>query len=126
MRDGYETHVDRANKLIIQRFWGETSTEIVASATRDLIAAATEIHATRCLELVSESDAVFQPDDLIRSLEQLQAVAPTIRRLAYVLDPERHDVEQMVLATISWNLGIRAGFFSEEDAAREFLLDGAA
>ncbi|MFY0637572.1 hypothetical protein [Maricaulis maris] len=91
MGDGYETHVDAPNKLGIQRHWGATSGEMLIKASQKPVEQARTNEATHSLALVSESDALFQAQDLIRSIDDMQRQAPMIGVTVYALDPERHD-----------------------------------
>ena len=123
MRGGYETYSEKANKLVVQKHWGATTSEIIKSATEELIAALNADKALYNLNLVSETNVEFSPAALIQSIEVFKAAAPQILRMAYVIDPERHAVEEMLIKTVAWNLGVEVGLFDTEAEARAFLLD---
>ncbi len=123
MQGGYETYSEKANKLVVQKHWGATTSEIVEAATAELIDRLNAEQAVFNLNLVSETEVEFSPAALIQSIEAFKSAAPQIRRMAYVIDPDRHAVEEMLIKTVAWNLGVQVGFFPDEAEARAFLLD---
>lgn len=123
MSGGFETYSEDANKLVVQRHWGATTVVIVTRATQELVDRLNETAAERNLNLVSETEVDFAPAALIQSVEALKKAAPTLQRLAYVLDRDRHSLEEMVIATVAWDLDLKVGFFDNEDDARAFLLE---
>ena len=123
MSGGFETYSEETNKLVVQRHWGATTGDIVTRATKELIDRLNTEQAELNLNLVSETEVEFTPAALIQSVEALKDAAPTLQRLAYVLDRDRHGLEEMLIATVAWNLDLKVGFFDNEADARAFLLD---
>jgi hypothetical protein len=121
MDRGFETHIEPDAKLVVQRHWGNTTSETVIAATQELISIVNETQATRNLNLVSESEVEFSAAGLIESIEHVHKFCPRLNKLAYVIDKNRHNIEEMLIKTVAWNLDLNVGIFDDEAAARKFL-----
>ncbi|WP_300529844.1 STAS/SEC14 domain-containing protein [Maricaulis sp.] len=104
--------------LLVQTITGRTDGVLVNTATAQLADAVEKGGVSRVLMNVAKSDAVFTPAEFIAMFQGFTARFPQIRRVAYVLDPQTHDVQQMLLEALAWNIGLDV-FFAETLAEAE-------
>lgn len=109
--------------LLVQTIKGRTDGVLVNTATAQLATAVEQGGVSRILMNVRESDAVFTPAEFIVMFQDFTTQFPQIRRVAYVLDPATHDIQQMLLETLAWNIGLDV-FFAETYAEAEVWIKG--
>ena len=109
--------------LLVQTITGRTDGVLITAATAQLAEAVSRGGISRILMNVRESDAVFTPAEFIAMFQGFTTQFPQIRRVAYVLDPATHDIQQMLLETLAWNIGLDV-FFAETYAEAEVWIKG--
>ncbi len=118
----WDTKVRVNQELAIQTISGPTTGELLRSATADLASVCETYRISRIIMNVRESDAIFTPPEFIAMFEGFMKAFPGVKRVAYVLDPDSHDLEQMLLETMAWNFGVEIMFVAELQAAEAWIL----
>ena len=116
-----KTQLIEADELIIQTISGETSGEMLRGATAELAQLCAQYRVRRILLDVYASDAVFTPAEFIVMFEGFIKQFPGIGRVAYVLNPETHDIEKMLVATLAFNAGVSVHFFDQLSLAKDWI-----
>ena len=118
---GFRIDQDAEHGLVIQEIWGVTTPEGLADSAQALGEVCEQTRWPRILMLVSRSDARFSPAQFIAMFEGFVTAFPYVRRIAYTLDLEAHDTEQMLLDTLAWRHQIKVGFFDDAAQARRWV-----
>lgn len=119
---GFRIEQDAKNSLVTQEIWGVTTPQGLEDASRALGEVCAQTRAPRILMLVARSDARFSPAQFISMFEGFVAAFPHVRRIAYMLDLEAHDTEQMLLGTLAWRHQIKVAFFGDAEEARDWVI----
>lgn len=119
---GYRIDQDAGNGLVTQEIWGVTTPQGLEEASHALGEVCAQTRWPRILMLVARSDARFSPAQFISMFEGFVTAFPHVRRVAYMLDLDAHDTEQMLLGTLAWRHQIKVAFFADAQEARDWVI----
>lgn len=110
------------NDILLVHYTGEVSLDFVMKSA-DYIISKIERGLRRVLYNVGESTPLFSPVDLLDEFRRVGRAGGKSARFAYLAPENMFTKHFMLIEAAAYNEGIEVKFFSDEDAAKAWLVE---